>query len=179
MVNILQGHIDEVDEFLEVTMEDLDEAVQDMSTRIRHLQLPMDNLEFFENILENREYRAQVVDGNLIIEHIISRTRTTLDDWNSDIDQGLRATADFTAYLDDQQDGPWRDELQSVVDIFDAMKSNVEGWHQTFLKLQNRTSTLNSLLVKLGNIITEVDRRAGEASRRTRVGRACPDWMQP
>lgn len=171
VVTILQGHIDEVDEFLEVVVEDLDEAVKDISTRISHLQLPMDNIEFFESMLENREYRAQVVDGNLIIEHIIGRTKAALSDWTADADEGVACTREFTAYLHDQQDGPWREELPEVIEVFDAMRGNVEGWSQTFQDLQTKCAVLEGLLEKLGGIIEEVDRRAGEASRRTRVSR--------
>ncbi|CRK46439.1 hypothetical protein BN1723_016674, partial [Verticillium longisporum] len=79
VVNILQGHIDEVDEFLEVTMEDFQQASADLKERIDYLRLPMENLEVFEKLLEDRNFRLQIVEGNEKIEHILARTNMQLE----------------------------------------------------------------------------------------------------
>lgn len=76
VVAILQGHIDEVDDFLKTAMEDLKLATQDLNTRLDYLKLPLGNLPAFEEMLEDREFRLRIVEGNVRIEHILSRTTT-------------------------------------------------------------------------------------------------------
>lgn len=169
VVNILQGHIDEVDEFLEVAMEDVKLATEDITERIDFLQLPMQNITTFEKMLEDRAFRLQIVTGNEKIEHIVSRTAAALEAGLGDIDQGLKATKQFAVYLGDQQNRPWRAARPDVVDIFDAMKGNAEGWYKAFVDLQASAAILDNLLVKLGQMVADMDRRAGEVSRRTTV----------
>ncbi len=170
VVTILQDHIDEVDEFLETAMEDVKLAVEDVTERADLLKLPMKNVATFEKMLEDRDFRLQIVTGNEKIEHIITRTRTALDAALGDIGEGLKATQEFAAYLGDQRDRPWRQQRPDVVEIFDAMKGNAEGWWKAFIELQDNASTLGTLLIALGQMVAEIDQRAGEVSRRTRVG---------
>ncbi|GAB1311009.1 Karyogamy protein, KAR9 [Madurella fahalii] len=168
VVSILQGHIDEVDEFLETTLEDLDLASKDMKDRIEHLRLPMDNIGVFERMLEDRNFRLQILEGNQKIEHILARTRVALKQTMQDLAEGLTATRDFTIYLAEQQHGHWRQERPDVIDIFDAMKGNTDGWFNAFMDLQAKGSSLNALIVRLAGVVSEMERRAGEVSRRTR-----------
>ncbi|KAL2270059.1 hypothetical protein VTJ83DRAFT_2243 [Remersonia thermophila] len=167
VVSILQGHIDEVDEFLETTLEDVDLATRDVEDRIKHLKLPMDNISVFERMLEERRFRAQILDGNRKIDHIVARTQAALDQTNTDLAEGLAATRDFTIYLAEQQHGSWRRERPDVIDIYDAMKGNTDGWFNAFMDLQAKCSALNALIVRLTDMVAEMDRRAGEAERRT------------
>ncbi|KAL1836734.1 hypothetical protein VTJ49DRAFT_4726 [Mycothermus thermophilus] len=167
VVSILQGHIDEVDEFLETTLEDMDLATRDMEDRIKHLKLPMDNISVFERMLEERRFRTQILDGNRKIDHIVARTQAALDQTNTDLAEGLAATRDFTIYLAEQQHGSWRRERPDVIDIYDAMKGNTDGWFNAFMDLQAKCSALNALIVRLTDMVAEMDRRAGEAERRT------------
>jgi hypothetical protein len=169
VVSILQGHIDEVDEFLETTLEDMELAIKDMKDRIEHLRLPMDNIGVFERMLENRDFRLQILEGNQKIEHILVRTQVALKQTMQDLTEGLTATREFTIYLAEQQHGQWRRERPDVIDIFDAMRGNTDGWFKAFMDLQAMGSSLNALMVKLGDIVSEMERRAGEVSRRTRV----------
>ncbi len=74
VVTILQGHIDEIDEFLEIALDDFRVTSQDLSKRLDLLRLPMDNMTVFERMLEDRNFRLQIVEGNMQIEHILSRT---------------------------------------------------------------------------------------------------------
>ncbi|KAL7620676.1 hypothetical protein AAE478_009671 [Parahypoxylon ruwenzoriense] len=164
VVSILQGHIDEVDEFLETTLEDIDLAVHDIRERIDFLKLPMENISTFEQMLEDRNFRLQIVTGNEKIEHIISRTTTALEATVQDLNEGLKSTNEFAVYLNGQQDRTWRQQRPEVVEIFDAMRGNAQGWHKAFTELQRTTSILDTLLTKLGRMVAEMNHRAGEFS---------------
>ncbi|KAK3906983.1 hypothetical protein C8A05DRAFT_40311 [Staphylotrichum tortipilum] len=168
VVSILQGHIDEVDEFLETTLEDMDLATADMEERIEALKIPMDNVEHFERMLEGRNYRMEILDGNQQIEHILARTQVALQQTNRDLAEGLAATREFTIYLAEQHHGSWRQDCPDVIDIFDAMKGNTDGWFNAFMELQGKSSSLNALMVQVTGMVSEMERRAGEVSRRTR-----------
>ncbi|RYO84432.1 hypothetical protein DL766_001646 [Monosporascus sp. MC13-8B] len=170
VVAILQGHIDEVDEFLETTMEDISLAIDDVKERTDLLRVPMANIATFEEMLEDRNFRLEIVTGNEKIEHITSRSRTALEASIEDIDEGLKATKEFAVYLGGQRDRPWRQKRPDVIEIFDAMKGNAEGWWKAFADLRASASHLDTLLIALGQIVAEMNLRAGEVSRRTRVG---------
>ncbi len=170
VVSILQGHIDEVDEFLEMVMEDFKLTTQDLTKRLALLKLPMDNMAVFERMLEDRNFRLQVVEGNLQIEHILSRTTTAHVQFVQDISEGLNATREFAAYLAGQQNGSWRQDRPDVIAIFGAMRGNTDGWVGAFLDLQAQSETVESLVAQLNATVAEMDKRAGEVSRRTRVG---------
>ncbi|KAK4141830.1 uncharacterized protein C8A04DRAFT_30521 [Dichotomopilus funicola] len=169
VVSILQGHIDEVDEFLETTVEDIELATRDMEDRIKHLKLPMDNIGVFEKMLEDRQFRTQILEGNQKIEHILARTQAALDQTTRDLSEGLGATRDFTIYLAEQQHGNWRRDRPDVIDIFDAMKGNTDGWFNAFMDLQAKAGSLNTLMVRLTDMVSEMERRAAEVSRKTRL----------
>lgn len=169
VLSILQGHIDEVDEFLEAAMEDVRLATQDLNERLDFLKLPMENMEIFEQMLENRKFRLQIVEGNVKIEHILSRTSTAHTQTIRDISEGLRAAKQFSQYLVDNEKGQWRQDRSDVVDVFDAMKGNTEGWYNAFSSLESQSTLLSGLCVRLSTMIVEIDKRAGEVSRRTRV----------
>ncbi|KAJ2892027.1 hypothetical protein MKZ38_010416 [Zalerion maritima] len=168
VVGILQGHIDDVDEFLEVTMEDLEYAVDDLTDRMSLLQLAVKNMDVFEKMLEDRNYRFQIVSGNEKIEKILTPTRRCLEETAKDVSEGLDAVREFAIYLSKQQDGAWREKRPRVVDIFNAMKSNTEGWFNALMELESKHKVLDALVGNLSGIVSEMDRKAGEVSRRTR-----------
>lgn len=169
VVNILQGHIDEVDEFLEVAMEDLQEASTDLQERIDYLRLPMENMDVFEKLLEDRSFRLQIVEGNEKIEHIIARTNLLLGQYDQDVQQGLTSAREFALYLAQQEDGPWRRDRPDVVDIYDAMRGNTEGWFNAFADMQARGQEVNTLVMRISQIVAEISSKAGEVSRKTWV----------
>ena len=170
VMNILQGHVDEVDEFLETTLEDFDLAQQDVDERLKFLKLPLENIVIFDAMLEDRNFRLQIVNGNERIEHVITRTATAMNDALKDVTQGLDACKEFTIYLaEEQEDRIWREERPEMQKVFDAMKGNVEGWYKAYVSLQTKGNHLGVGLVQLGSIVAEMDRRAGEVSRRKRV----------
>lgn len=170
VMNILQGHVDEVDEFLETTLEDFDLAQEDIDERLKFLKLPLENIEIFDSMLEDRQFRTQIVNGNERIEHVIMRTSAAMNAALKDVQQGLDACKEFTIYLAEEQEDPvWRDEQPDMEKVFDAMKGNVEGWYKAYVSLQTKGNHLGVALVQLGSIVAEMDRRAGEISRKTRV----------
>ncbi|KAG5980829.1 hypothetical protein E4U55_003584 [Claviceps digitariae] len=166
VVNILQGHIDEVDEYLEVALEDLAQAAEDLNGRIEHLKLPLSNLQVFEQLLEDRNFRLEIIEGNEKIDHVLCRTNAALKQWDTDIEAGLSCTAAFTTWLKDEEDATWRRDRPDVADIFDAMKGNTEGWLSAFDDISDRVQDANNMVSRLSTIIGEMEKKAGEVSRR-------------
>ncbi|CAG7560295.1 unnamed protein product [Fusarium equiseti] len=167
VVTILQGHIDEVDEFLEVMLEDFSQAQKDLSERIAHLQLPMANRQAFENMLEDRAFRAQILAGNEKIDHILARTNAAMKQWDDDIDAGLRSSEAFMEWLNEHKDIDWSEADPDLESIYRAMKGNADGWLNTFDDLNNQAQDLNGLVIKLMTIVAEMEKTAGEVSRKT------------
>ncbi|EFX00847.1 hypothetical protein CMQ_1928 [Grosmannia clavigera kw1407] len=161
VVAILQGHIDEVDEYLRTAMDDLTLANQDLATRLEHLRLPLSDLPAFEDMLEDRAFRLRIVEGNVRIEHILSRTGTALLQATEDINEGLRSTKDFNAYLSSESQGPWHADAD-VADIYEAMRGNAEGWLNAFTDMEEKSHTLGILIAKLAEMVTKMDNCAGE-----------------
>ena len=169
VMNILQGHVDEVDEWLETTLEDFDLAQEDIDERLKFLKLPLENIHVFDAMLEDRAFRLQIVSGNEKIEHVITRTARAMNDALKDVQQGMDACKEFTIYLAEEQDQNWRQHRPDMEKVFDAMKGNVDGWYKAYVLLQTKGNHLGVALVQLGSIVAEMDRRAGEISRKTRV----------
>lgn len=171
VMNILQGHVDEIDDFLQMTLEDFGLAQEDIEERLKFLQLPLENVLIFDAMLEDRQFRQQIVNGNERIEHVITRTAAAMKDALKDVQQGLEACREFTIYLaEEQKDPTWRIDQPEMEKVYEAMKGNVEGWHKAHVSLQTKGNHLGVALVQLGSIVAEMDRRAGEVSRKTRVG---------
>ncbi|TVY16590.1 hypothetical protein LARI1_G006167 [Lachnellula arida] len=167
VMNILQGHVDEVDEFLETTLEDFDLADGDIEERLDLLKMPLENIKIFDAMLEDRNFRVQIVNGNERIEHVITRTAKAMNDALKDVTQGLDACKEFTIYLAKEQEvAVWRRERPDMQKVFDAMKGNVEGWYKAYVSLQTKGNNLGVALVQLGTIVAEMDKRAGDISRR-------------
>jgi hypothetical protein len=169
VMSILQGHVDEVDDFLETTLDDFDLAQQDIEERLKLLQLPLQRVEVFDAMLQDRSFRLQIVTGNEKIEHVITRTATAMNDALKDVKHGVNACKEFTKYLAEEEDEVWREERPEMQKVFDAMKGNVDGWYKAYVSLQTKGNHLGVALVQLGSIVAEIDRRAGEISRKTRV----------
>ncbi|KAK4218849.1 hypothetical protein QBC37DRAFT_274061 [Rhypophila decipiens] len=167
--SILQGHIDEVDEFLETTLEDIGLATKDLEDRMAHLKLPMDNVDVFERMLEDRNFRLQILEGNLKIEHIVARTNVALEQTVQDLGEAVASTREFAEYLAKQENGRWRLERPDVIDIFAAMKGNTDGWSIAFVDLQSKASHLETVIHQLIAMIAEIEKRAEKVSRRARL----------
>lgn len=170
VMSILQGHVNEVDGFLEMTLEDFDLAQSDIEERLKHLKLPLQNIAIFDAMLEDRAFRSQIVSGNERIEHVITRTAASMKDTLLDAQQGMDACKEFTIYLAGQKGNlQWRQKRPDMERVYDAMCGNVEGWHKAYVSLQTKGNHLGVALVQLGSIVAEMDRRAGKISRESRV----------
>ncbi|KAI9648091.1 hypothetical protein NHQ30_002720 [Ciborinia camelliae] len=179
VMSILQGHVNEVDGFLEMTLEDFDLAQTDIEERLKHLKLPLQNIAIFDAMLEDEAFRAQIVSGNERIEHVITRTAAAMKDSLLDAQQGMDACKEFTIYLAEQKDNAiWRQQQPHMERVFDAMCGNVEGWHQAYVSLQTKGNHLGVALGQLGSIVAEMDRRAGRISQDSRFSSSSPVQAQ-
>lgn len=169
VINILQAHIDEVDEFLEVALEDLAEAVGDLRDWMEQLQLPMANMRVFEEMLEDRTYRAEILERNQQVDHVLARTNVIMRQWDDDVDAGLVCTTSFNEWLNSIRKGPWRKERPDMGDIYNAMKGNGAGWLSAFDEMNSRAQDMNGLIIKLMTTVAELENKAGEISRKTWV----------
>lgn len=165
VLKILQTHVDEVDGFLERTTEDFDLAQGDINERIRYLKLPLEHGQVFDQMLENRDFRVAIVEGNEKIEHIIDRTAAAMNDALKDVQKGLDATRELAKYMT-RVDKQWDNRTEEHDSVYLAMIGNTEGWTRAFLSLQSKGGHLRRALVQLGSIVAEMQSRAGAASRR-------------
>lgn len=168
VIKILQTHVDDVDGFLERTTEDFDLAQGDINERIRYLRLPLEHGDVFDGMLNDRNFRIAIVEGNEKIEHIIDRTSAAMTDALKDVQKGLDATRELAKYLT-RVDKRWDDRSEEHDSVYLAMIGNTEGWTRAFLTLQSKGSTLRKALVQLGGIVAEMQKRAGAASRKNLV----------
>ena len=166
VMKILQSHVDDVDGFLESTTEDFDLAQSDVEERLRYLKLPLEHVEVFDKMLEDRTFRVSIVEGNEKIEHIVERTSEQMKDTLKDVQKGLQATNALGKYLQDVNQ-TWVTRTPEHDAVFVAMVGNVEGWHRAFMDLHMQGNRLGKALVELAGIVEEMQRRAGIASRRT------------
>lgn len=172
VVTIIQGHIDEIDEFLEIALEDFRQASADLSERIKHLRLPLEHIEIFEKILEDRSYRSELLRNNQIIEHILERTTVMLGQYEKDMREGLRSTKAFANFLNEEMGSEGMTKRPEVAEIYDAMRGNTNGWHNAFIELDEHAQKLNGLITELTVMVGEMQMKAGEVSRRTWVSRS-------
>ena len=168
VVKILQTHVDEIDSFLEKTHEDFDLAMKDIDERIRYLKLPLEHVDVFDVMLDDKQFRTSIVDGNEKIEKIVKRTARAMNDSLVDVCKGLEATAELRKYLE-SFGYDWIVDNEEVADTYHSMQANVEGWNRAFSDLQMKGNTLGMAMAQLGSIVGEMSKRAGVASRRTRV----------
>lgn len=171
VINILQAHIDEVDEFLEVSLEDLVEAISELQDWMEQLQLPMANMKVFEEMLHDRTYRAEIIQRNEQVDHVLARTNVIMKQWDDDVDAGLVCTTSFNEWLNSIKTGSWRKDRPDLGDIYNAMKGNGAGWLSAFDEMNSKAQDMNSLIIKLMTTVAEVGKKAGEISRKTWVSR--------
>ncbi|KAL8700921.1 MAG: hypothetical protein Q9201_005190 [Fulgogasparrea decipioides] len=165
VIKILQTHVDEIDGFLERTTEDFDLAQGDIDERIRYLKLPLEHGSVFDTMLNDRNFRIAIVEGNEKIEHIIDRTAAAMNDALKDVQKGLDATRELAKYLT-RVDKHWDERTEDHDSVYLAMIGNTEGWTRAFLTLQSKGNALRRALVQLGGIVAEMQKRAGAASRK-------------
>ncbi|KAI9666359.1 MAG: hypothetical protein M1821_004295 [Bathelium mastoideum] len=167
VIKILQTHVDEIDSFLEKTNEDFDLAMKDIDERIRYLKMPLEHIEVFDVMLDDKQFRTSIIDGNEKIEKIVKRTSRAMKDSLFDVAKGLEATGELRKYLE-SLGSDWLDDNQELASTYHVMHANVDGWKQAFRDLETKGRTLDNNMVQLGKIVEEMSRRAGIASRRNK-----------
>ncbi|KAF2144581.1 uncharacterized protein K452DRAFT_296010 [Aplosporella prunicola CBS 121167] len=175
--NILKMHVQEVDVFLENTTEDFDLALADIQERINYLKLPLEHVNIFDIMLDDRQFRTSIVEGNEKIEKIVERTARAMNDALLDVEKGMEATEELSRYLQ-RIGGEWTDGDDELCGIYDAMCGNSEGWLECLQTLQTKGNDLGIALVQLGSILNEMTKRAGVASRRSIIAHRAPEADQ-
>lgn len=168
VVKILKSHVNEMDGFCKRTAEDFELAIADIQERINYLKLPLEHVQIFDIMLDDRQFRTSIIEGNEKIEHIVGRTAQAMNDMLLDVGTGLEATEEFTNYLD-RIGREWTEGNQELSSIYTAMRGNSDGWDRCLKALQLRGNKLGVVLVQLGSILNEMSKRAGVASRRSIV----------
>ncbi|OGM46250.1 hypothetical protein ABOM_005360 [Aspergillus bombycis] len=168
VLKILQSHVDELDGFLGRSTEDFLLIQVDVRTRIQYLNLPLQNPEVFDGMLQDRNFRLTMIDYNQKIEHAIERFTTAIEDALKDMQKGKQAIGILWRYLKQsaEEHGPLPSNLFA---IHKAMLANTEGWNVAFSKLRRKGLALQSALSQLCLAITELQRRVGVASRKEAV----------
>jgi hypothetical protein len=169
VLKILQHHVDELDGFIERNTEDYFIIQVDVRTRIQYLSLPLQNLDVFDEMLQDRNFRLAMIEYNEKIEHAINRFTMAVKDSLKDIQKGREAIGALWHYIGQsaKENRPLPGDL---VALYNAMLANTEGWNTALSKLSGKGMALESALAQLGLAITEMQRRIGVASRRDVVG---------
>jgi hypothetical protein len=169
VMKILQAHVDDIDGFLERTAEDFDLAQDDIQERLRCLRLPLQHGDIFDRMLEDRAFRASILEGNEKIEHIVRRTKRALKDALKDVQKGFDATNVIDRYLSSLS-ASWERDSPEHEAVLVAMLGNVEGWRRAFMELHLQGNKLAGTLKKLMEVVGEMERRAAAVSRDVAVG---------
>ncbi|KAF2211168.1 hypothetical protein CERZMDRAFT_2923, partial [Cercospora zeae-maydis SCOH1-5] len=165
VVKILQGHVNDVDMFLERTAEDFDLAIRDIEERIRYLKLPMQHMDVFEVMLDEKKFRTDLLNGNEKIERIIARTAKVMNAAMHDIHNGINSTKELSTYLARIELRPRLDN-PDIAEVFAAMRGNEQGWMSYLRDLRTKGDNLRNSLVVLETVIAEIAKHAAAASRR-------------
>ena len=137
----------------------------DVRTRIQYLSLPLGNLEIFDEMLNDRQFRSAMISYNEKIEFAVDRFAQAVKDALKDIQKGKAAVGALWQYLGDSatKNAPLPN---SIAAVYNAMLANTEGWNVALSKLRRKGVALESALLQLGLTITEMQRRVGVASRK-------------
>ncbi|KAL2866364.1 uncharacterized protein BJX67DRAFT_381888 [Aspergillus lucknowensis] len=165
VLKILQAHVDEMDGFVSRTTEDFLIIQVDLRTRIQYLSLPLENLDLFDEMLTDRNFRLAMINYNDHIELAIERFTLAVNDALKDIRKGKEAVSGLWQYLApaSRDNTPLSSNLAA---IYGSMLANVDGWNLAFSKLRKKGLALQYAITQLGRAITEMQRRVGVASRK-------------
>ncbi|KAF2272416.1 uncharacterized protein EI97DRAFT_385831 [Westerdykella ornata] len=166
VADILLKHVNELDGFLQRANEDIEGSLNDMLFRRKCLKVPMEHVNEFDRLLDDRTYRAQLLDGNVTIERTINRMSILLNDYLIDMSTFRDANNDLDMYLNTIGDG-WVDANDDVGRIYSAMCGNTSGWSQFLQSLVAKAEKLGVVLVQVSSYCNEIEKRCGAASRRS------------
>ncbi|KAF2122123.1 hypothetical protein BDV96DRAFT_537196 [Lophiotrema nucula] len=168
VADILLKHVNELDGFLQRANEDMEGSLRDMLFRRKCLKVPMEHVNEFDRLLDDRMYRAQLLDGNIVIERTINRMSTLLNDYLIDMSTFRDGNHDLNLYLRSIT-GTWVDDNDDVGKIFGAMCGNTSGWAQFIQSLVTKAERLGVVLVQVSSYCNEIEKRCGAASRRSLI----------
>ncbi|KAF1929133.1 uncharacterized protein M421DRAFT_61823 [Didymella exigua CBS 183.55] len=166
VADILLKHVNELDSFLQRANEDLEQSLKDMLFRHKCLRVPMEHVNEFDRLLDDRAYRASLLDGNITIERTINRMSHLLNDYLIDISIYRDANQELELYLRDIGD-EWAYRNEDVGRIYSAMCGNTSGWAQFLQSLVTKAERLGTVLVQVSSYCNEIEKRCGAASRRS------------
>lgn len=170
VVRILKRHVNEVDSFLERTSDDFDLAIKDIEERVRYLKLPMQHMDVFEVMLDEKKFRTELLIGNEKIEKIVEKTAKAMDAAAVDVENGVRSVQELSQYLT-RIEGLWPTaggDCDTTVQVFAAMRANEQGWHKYLRDLKTKGKNLRHALTTLEGVISEISKHAAAASRRNK-----------
>ncbi|KAL4939643.1 hypothetical protein BDV06DRAFT_198408 [Aspergillus oleicola] len=165
VLNILQAHVDEMDGFVSRTTEDFLIIQLDLRTRIQYLSLPLENLDDFDAMLVDRNFRLAMIDYNEKIELAIERFTAAINDALRDLQKGREAIGGLWQFLGQsaQDHAPLSGSLTA---IYNSMLANTEGWNSAFSNLRRKGVALRYAITQLNRAVIEMQRRVGVASRK-------------
>jgi hypothetical protein len=172
VADILLKHVNELDSFLQRANEDLEGSLKDMLFRRKCLMVPMEHVNEFDRLLDDRAYRAQLLDGNVTIERTIHRMSQMLNDYLVDMSTFREANHELEHYLV-SIGNKWTAMNEDVGRIYSAMCGNTGGWAHFLQSLVAKTEKLGVVLVQVSSYCNEIEKRCGAASRRSLVRRPC------
>ena len=172
VADILLKHVNELDGFLQQASEDLESSLKDMVFRHKCLKVPMQHVKEFDRLLEDHNYRTQLLDGNIVIERTIGRMSQMLNDYLIDVNTFQEANRDLDLYLLEIGDA-WTYKNEDVGRIYSAMCGNTGGWSQFLQSLVVKAERLGVVLVQVSSYCNEIEKRCGAASRRSIVSNPC------
>jgi len=124
----------------------------------------LDHISTFETMLEDRQYRMSILEGNENIERIVSRTASLMDDLVADTKCGTQSIQQMSEYFI-SIGKTWPSATVSF-GLYNRMLANTEGWFDCFEGLKLKGNSLGASLVQLSSFLNEIAKRAGIASRR-------------
>lgn len=168
VADILLKHVNELDSFLQRANEDIEGSLKDMLFRRKCLKVPMEHVNEFDRLLDDRTYRAQLLEGNITIERTINRMSLMLNDYLVDMNTFRNANHELDVYLLQIGD-QWTAVNEDVGRIYSAMCGNTGGWAQFLQSLVAKAEKLGVVLVQVSSYCNEIEKRCGAASRRSLV----------
>jgi hypothetical protein len=168
VADILLKHVNELDSFLQRANEDIEGSLKDMLFRRKCLKVPMEHVNEFDRLLDDRTYRAQLLDGNVTIERTINRMSILLNDYLIDMATFRDANNDLDLYLRTIGNA-WVVGNDDVAAIYGAMCGNTSGWSQVLQSLVAKAEKLGVVLVQVSSYCNEIEKRCGAASRRSLI----------
>jgi hypothetical protein len=178
VADILLKHVNELDSFLQRANEDVEQSLKDMLFRHKCLRVPMEHVNEFDRLLDDRAYRSSLLDGNVTIERTINRMSQLLNDYLIDISTYRDANHELELYLRDIGD-EWAYHNEDVGRIYSAMCGNTGGWAQFLQSLVTKAERLGVVLVQVTSYCNEIEKRCGAASRRSLVSASPQDVSWP